>query len=166
MIIKDKRLLGTIAGAMALAAVAGFGLARCTADPTSAAAAESEAEADDETAPDTLEITPEAIKMAEIGVETVGAGGLDSEIIAQARRTCDALGLYALIVIGGDGSLATALQLHCQTGAQWLAATKSVHPLAQQLQAPGWRVVSPQAQHWCAGSGLSPVQCGDAPADC
>ena len=37
MITKDKRLLGTVAGAMALAAVTGFGVARCTADPAPAA---------------------------------------------------------------------------------------------------------------------------------
>lgn len=41
-------------------------------------------------------------------------GNLDipAKIIAQARQTYDALGLHALIVIGGDGSLSTALQLH------------------------------------------------------
>jgi len=33
-------------------------------------------------------------------------------IIAQARQTFDALGLHALIIIGGEGSLSTALQLH------------------------------------------------------
>lgn len=101
MIIKDKRLLGTIAGAMALAAVAGFGLARCTADPTSAAAAEAEAEADDEKAPDNLAITPEAIKMAEIGVEIVGAGGLNSEIIAQATVTASPSGEAAITARAG-----------------------------------------------------------------
>src|SRR3546814_6682128 len=45
MITKDKRLLGTVAGAMALAAVTGFGVARCTADPAPAPAAEGGAEA-------------------------------------------------------------------------------------------------------------------------
>lgn len=41
-----------------------------------------------------------------------GQIAIPAEIIAQARQTFDALGLRALIVIGGDGSLATALQLH------------------------------------------------------
>ncbi len=87
MITKDKRLLGTVAGAMILAAVTGFGVARCTADPAAAPAAEGEKEAASEALPSSLAITPEAIKAAEIGVETIGAGGLGSEIISQATVT-------------------------------------------------------------------------------
>lgn len=34
------------------------------------------------------------------------------EAFAQARQTFDALGLHALIIVGGDGSLSTALQMH------------------------------------------------------
>jgi len=48
-------------------------------------------------------------------VAKVGAGDraqVPKEIIAQARQTFDALGLQGLIIIGGDGSLTTALQLH------------------------------------------------------
>ena len=48
-------------------------------------------------------------------VAKVGAGdkmAIAPEVIAQARQTFDALGLHALITIGGDGSLTTALQLH------------------------------------------------------
>jgi 6-phosphofructokinase 1 len=48
-------------------------------------------------------------------VAKVGAGNavaIPPEILVQARQTYDALGLHALIVIGGDGSLSTALQLH------------------------------------------------------
>lgn len=37
---------------------------------------------------------------------------IPEEIIRRARRTFDDLGLEALITIGGDGSLTTALQLH------------------------------------------------------
>jgi membrane fusion protein, heavy metal efflux system len=84
MITKDKRLLGTVAGAMILAAVTGFGVARCTADPAPAPAAEGEAEGASETLPSSIAISPEAIKAAQIGVETIGAGGLGSEIISQA----------------------------------------------------------------------------------
>ena len=87
MITKDKRLLGTVAGAMILAAVTGFGVARCTADPAAAPAAEGEKEAASEALPSSLAITPEAIKAAEIGVETIGAGGLGSEILSQATVT-------------------------------------------------------------------------------
>src|SRR3546814_4759081 len=87
MITKDKRLLSTVAGAMALAAVTGFGVARCTADPAPAPAAEGGEEAAREALPDRLVITADAIKAAEIGVETIGAGGLGSEIISQATVT-------------------------------------------------------------------------------
>jgi len=87
MITKDKRLLGTIAGAMALAAATGFGVARCTADPIAASVEDGEGETESETAPDRLAITPDAIEAAEIGVETISAGGLGSEIIAQATVT-------------------------------------------------------------------------------
>jgi len=84
---KAKRLLGTVAGAMILAAVTGFGVARCTADPAAAPAAEGEKEAASEALPSSLAIAPDAIKAAEIGVETIGAGGLGSEIISQATVT-------------------------------------------------------------------------------
>lgn len=48
-------------------------------------------------------------------VAKVGDGdkmAIPPEIIVKARQTFDALGLHALICIGGDGSLSTALQLH------------------------------------------------------
>jgi 6-phosphofructokinase 1 len=38
-------------------------------------------------------------------------GGISSEVIGKARQTFEELGLSALVVIGGDGSLGTALQL-------------------------------------------------------
>ena len=87
MITKDKRLLGTVAGAMALAAVTGFGVARCTADPAPAPAAEGGEEAASEALPSSLVISPEKIQAAEISVETINAGGLGSEIISQATVT-------------------------------------------------------------------------------
>ncbi len=37
---------------------------------------------------------------------------IPSEVLAKARKKYESLGLHALIVIGGDGSLSTALQLH------------------------------------------------------
>src|ERR1700733_13487088 len=48
-------------------------------------------------------------------VAKVGEGArarIPSEIIEQARATLAELGIHALIAIGGDGSLTTALQLH------------------------------------------------------
>lgn len=47
-------------------------------------------------------------------VAKVGAGNVaqvDADIIAKAKKTFDDLGLTGLIVIGGDGSMSTALQL-------------------------------------------------------
>lgn len=37
---------------------------------------------------------------------------IPAEVVARARRTFDQLGLHALIVVGGDGTLTTALQLY------------------------------------------------------
>src|SRR3982751_145243 len=48
-------------------------------------------------------------------VAKVGEGAraeVPAEIVAQAKTTFEELGLGALICIGGDGSLTTALQLH------------------------------------------------------
>jgi len=48
-------------------------------------------------------------------VAKVGSGDkavIPADIISKARQTFDALDLHALITIGGDGSLTTALQLH------------------------------------------------------
>src|SRR3546814_13207901 len=101
MITKDKRLLSTVAGAMALAAVTGFGVARCTADPAPAPAAEGGEEAAREALPDRLVITADAIKAAEIGVETIGAGGLGSEIIPQTTVTAPPRARKS--VVGGKG---------------------------------------------------------------
>lgn len=99
MITKNKRLLGSIAGAMALAATAGFGLARCTAD--SAAPPSTEGEARSEAAPDSLVLAPEAIAAAEIGVETFGAANLGSEIVAQAIVTASPSGEAAVTARAG-----------------------------------------------------------------
>ncbi len=45
----------------------------------------------------------------------VGEGNVakvDAAVIARAKRTMDHLGIHALIVVGGDGTLTTALQLY------------------------------------------------------
>lgn len=84
MITQDKRLLGGVAGAVLLAAVGGFSVARCTADPTAEAPNAGKAEEAAEAPTDSLAMTAEAIRAANIGVEAVRAGGLGSEILAQA----------------------------------------------------------------------------------
>jgi phosphofructokinase-like protein len=48
-------------------------------------------------------------------VAKVGQGDIaevPAEVVAQAKETIDAMGIGALIVVGGDGSLTTALQLY------------------------------------------------------
>src|SRR3546814_20706997 len=89
MITKDKRLLGTVAGAMALAAVTGFGVARCTADPAPAPAAACGAEAASEALPNNLVIRPEASKSDDIGHAKIASGGLGPEITQQATLPTD-----------------------------------------------------------------------------
>jgi membrane fusion protein, heavy metal efflux system len=83
MITQDKRLLGGVAGAVLLAAVGGFSVARCTADPAAEAPSAGKAEESAEAPTDSLAMTAEAIRKAAIGVEVVQAGGLGSEILAQ-----------------------------------------------------------------------------------
>src|SRR3546814_16240181 len=84
MITQDKRLLGGVAGAVLLAAVGGFSVARCTADPAADTQSGEKAEEDAEAHADSLPMTADAIRAADIAVEAVRAGGLGSEIIAQA----------------------------------------------------------------------------------
>lgn len=103
MITQDKRLLGSIAGAILLAAVSGFTIARCTADPAPADTAE-KAEPESEALPDSLAMTDEAIRQAEIGVETIGAGGLGSEIISQATVTASPSG-EAIVTARAGGAV-------------------------------------------------------------
>jgi 6-phosphofructokinase 1 len=47
---------------------------------------------------------------AKIGVNEVS--GVPAEIVAKAKRTMEKLGIGALVVVGGDGSLTTGLQLY------------------------------------------------------
>jgi 6-phosphofructokinase 1 len=61
-------------------------------------------------------------------VAKVGEGALaevPAEIIAQAKATIEELGLGALICIGGDGSLATALQFH-EAGVPCIGVPKTI----------------------------------------
>ena len=92
MITQDKRLLGGVAGAVLLAAVGGFSVARCTADPATEAQTAGKTEAEAEAHTDKLVMTAEAIRAADIAVEAVRAGGLGSEILAQATVTASPTG--------------------------------------------------------------------------
>ena len=87
MILQDKRLLGGVAAAVLVAAAGGFTVARYTADaPNSAAPATAGPEAGEaDTAPaNSIAMTDAAIRNAEIVTETINAGGLGAEIVAQA----------------------------------------------------------------------------------
>src|SRR3546814_1877721 len=76
MITQHKRLLGGVAGAVLLAAVGGFSVARCTADPAADTQSGEKAEEDAEAHADSLPMTADAIRAADIAVEAVRAGGL------------------------------------------------------------------------------------------
>jgi 6-phosphofructokinase 1 len=62
-------------------------------------------------------------------VAKVGAAGekatIDPEIIESARRVLQALRVEALIIIGGDGSMTTALQLH-EAGINCIGVPKTI----------------------------------------
>lgn len=79
-----SRLVAGVAAAIIVAALGGFGLAKFTTKPSAPAAAES---AEKAAASDNLVMAPAAVTSAGIEVQTVTAGGLSSEILAQATVT-------------------------------------------------------------------------------
>jgi cobalt-zinc-cadmium efflux system membrane fusion protein len=82
----NTRLIGGVAAAVLLAGVGGFGLAKLTsAKPAPSAAEGAKTEADHSS--EGVTMTGEAIQAAGIVVQPVGAGGLASEILAQAIVT-------------------------------------------------------------------------------
>lgn len=83
MNFNDKRVLGGVAGAVLLAALGGFTVARCTTDTTPAIEAPAKAEAP----ADSLTMTADAIKNAGVGTEAVSAGGLAAEIVSHGTVT-------------------------------------------------------------------------------
>ena len=89
----NRLLYGGAIAAVLVAGVAGFGIARMTADKP---AVTGSANAEQETAPSELKLTPAAITTAGITVETVSAGGLSSEIITQAQVVATPNGQAAL----------------------------------------------------------------------
>ncbi|MDF0490504.1 efflux RND transporter periplasmic adaptor subunit [Sphingomonas sp. H39-1-10] len=109
--IQDKRLLGGVAGAVLLAAVGGFTVARCTSD-TPAATAETAAKSDEANADapaDTITISAAAIKDAGVVTETITAGGLGAEIISQAVITPSPTG-EAIVTARAGGAVTRVLK--------------------------------------------------------
>jgi cobalt-zinc-cadmium efflux system membrane fusion protein len=103
MITQDKRLLGGVTGAILLAAIGGFSVARCTADPATAPSTEAAPEA--EAAPaDSLTMTPQAAQAAGILVQKISAGGLGSEIVSQATVTASPTG-EAIVTARAGGAV-------------------------------------------------------------
>src|SRR3546814_17444496 len=84
MITQDKRLLGGVAGAVLLAAVGGFSVARCTAEPAADTQSGEKAEEDAEAHADSLPMKVDAIRAADYAVKAIRAGVLGSGVIAQA----------------------------------------------------------------------------------
>lgn len=109
--IQDKRLLGGVAGAVLLAAVGGFTVARCTSD-TPAATAETAAKSDEAKADgpaDTIAMSAAAIKDAGVVTETITAGGLGAEIISQAVITPSPTG-EAIVTARAGGAVTRVLK--------------------------------------------------------
>lgn len=104
MILQDKRLLGGVSGAVLLAAVGGFAVARCTT-PSAPAAQEAKSEtAAPEAAPDSIDMTKAMIDSAGIKTALVDADGLDAEIVAQATVTASPTG-EALVTARAGGAV-------------------------------------------------------------
>jgi len=103
------RLLGGAAAVALVAALGGFTVARCTTDkaPVSAPADEAgKAAAPDKEkkAPDSLPMTEQAIGQAGIAIETIRAGGLGAEIVAQATVNPSPMG-EAIVTARAGGAV-------------------------------------------------------------
>lgn len=86
----NRRLLGGVAAVALVAALGGFGVARCTSNAPSKteaagnSTAPAAAPAKEAKTADTLAMTTEAIQQSGIATETIRAGGLGAEIVSQA----------------------------------------------------------------------------------
>lgn len=103
------RLLGGAAAVALVAALGGFTVARCTTDkaPVSAPADEAgKAAAPDKEkkAPDSLPMTEQSIGQAGIAIETIRAGGLGAEIVAQATVNPSPMG-EAIVTARAGGAV-------------------------------------------------------------
>jgi cobalt-zinc-cadmium efflux system membrane fusion protein len=104
---QKRRLLGGAAVVALVAALGGFGVARCSADqpaPTDVAAGNTTAPADDEKAPDTVTMTAQAIQQSGIATETIRPGGLGAEIVAQATVSASPQG-EAIVTARAGGAV-------------------------------------------------------------
>jgi cobalt-zinc-cadmium efflux system membrane fusion protein len=105
MNLNDKRLLGGVAGAVLLAGIGGFTIARMTGDapaPVENTAEPAEEEHAGET--DAVAMTDTAIQSAGIATERVNSGGLGAEIVAQATITASPNG-EALVSARAGGAV-------------------------------------------------------------
>ena len=105
--MKDKRLLGGGAAVALVAALGGFGVARCTSDQPAAietSAGNTTAPAPEEKAPDVVPMTAQAIEQAGIATETINPGGLGAEIVAQAMVSASPQG-EAIVTARASGAV-------------------------------------------------------------
>src|SRR3546814_4009260 len=109
MITQVTRLRGCLAGAVLLAAVGGFSVARCTADPAADTPNAEKTEEGTEAHTDRLPITAEAIRAADIAVEAVRAGGLGPEILSHATVPATPAG-EAIVTARGGGAVTRVLK--------------------------------------------------------
>lgn len=87
MMKPNRRLLGGVAGAVLLATVGALAVARCTTDTAVETGNGEQPEQAVQAPEDSLAMTADAIRAANITVEAVQAGGLGAEILAQATVT-------------------------------------------------------------------------------
>lgn len=105
MILQDKRLAGSIAAAILVAAASGFSVARCTSEAAEPVAPKANAQAGGKTsANDAVEMTAAAIHEAGITTQTIAAGGLAAEIVAHATVTAAPNG-EALVTARASGAV-------------------------------------------------------------
>ncbi len=98
---ENMRLWGGVAGAVLLAGLGGYGVARMTAEPAGEAAVEIEEPA---AIPDSVAITEGALREAGIATETIRAGGLAAEIVSQATVAHAPAG-EAIVTARGAGAV-------------------------------------------------------------
>jgi cobalt-zinc-cadmium efflux system membrane fusion protein len=107
---QDKRLLGGAAAIALVAALGGFSVARCTADKPAAneaARATISAPVEEKQPSSAVVMTAQALDQAGIATETIRAGALGAEIVAQA--TVSAAPLGEAIVTARAGGAVTRL---------------------------------------------------------
>lgn len=105
----DKRLVGGVTAGLLVAAAGGFAVARYTASTPGATTSQPEKREAAEAPANAVEITPARAKEAGIMVEPVGAGGLGSEIVAQAVVVASPTG-EAVVTARAGGTVTRVLK--------------------------------------------------------